>query len=509
MLGEAFCAESVAGLLDDADRHPELSHNPVTVLDVVASPEVFARHFAVCDPDPADLGLLSVLDPRVLSAAGRVDLLIALRRHSAALRAASVEGLAVMVERVTDDGLSLELGHECANAEVSTALLISPRVAAFELSHATQLATRLPGTMGLLKRGVITDAHAFVVARETVGIEAPDVLAAVETSVLARGGGQTAQLFARSVKRAVIKHNHVSVERQHRDAVAKRVVEHTPRPDGMAEIWALLPAEDAAAVMTTVRALAAHRCAGETRTADQRRADAFTRVFVDALNSPGVVPTQHGTRPTVQVTIAVTTLLGLNDLPGELDGHGPVPAAVARRIAADPTGTWRRLLTDPATGDLLDYGRTRYTPPQDLTDFVIARDQYCDFPTCAVPAKHTDLDHHTPYPTGPTNKANLRCRCRRHHRLKHQTRWQATTVTTPPPAATPPEPTPNGVPHRPHPPQPHTPTPRPRRRQLGTERPSELRPRTRRPFRRSRRNRRPGQWSPGIQWSRSRGRRMR
>lgn len=34
VLGEAFCAESVAGLLDDTDRHPEhpeLSHNPVTV----------------------------------------------------------------------------------------------------------------------------------------------------------------------------------------------------------------------------------------------------------------------------------------------------------------------------------------------------------------------------------------------------------------------------------------------------------------------------------------------
>src|SRR5579862_3823630 len=86
VLGEAFCAESVAGLLEDADPHLGLSHNPVTVLDVVASPEVFARHFAACDPDPADVGLLSALDPRALSAAGRVDLLIALRRHAAALR---------------------------------------------------------------------------------------------------------------------------------------------------------------------------------------------------------------------------------------------------------------------------------------------------------------------------------------------------------------------------------------------------------------------------------------
>jgi hypothetical protein len=44
---------------------------------------------------------------------------------------------------------------------------------------------------------------------------------------------------------------------------------------------------------------------------------------------------------------------------------------MARRIAGDPTSTWPRLDTDPF-GRLLDYGRTVYRPPQDLTDFVIA-----------------------------------------------------------------------------------------------------------------------------------------
>ncbi|HET6919954.1 MAG TPA: hypothetical protein VFI46_10890, partial [Jiangellaceae bacterium] len=44
-------------------------------------------------------------------------------------------------------------------------------------------------------------------------------------------------------------------------------------------------------------------------------------------------------------------------------------------------GTWRRLLTDPATGALLDHGTTRYTPPQDLIDHILARDGTCRFPT--------------------------------------------------------------------------------------------------------------------------------
>ncbi|SOD74241.1 uncharacterized protein DUF222 [Jatrophihabitans sp. GAS493] len=435
-LGEPFCDESIAGLLDDSAAGSVstsgslsvLHGSPTTVLDVLAAPDAFARHFAHSDPDPADLALLSILDPCSLSPAGRIDLLTALRRQSGAVTAAITEDIAVVQERLTEGVPSQEMGRECANAEISTALMISPRVAANELSRAAQLVTKLPGALDLLKRGVITERHTTVLARETIGITDRSVLAAVEKSVLPRAADQTPQLFARSVKRAVLKHNRVTAEQQHQDALAKRTVEHTPRPDGMAEIWALLPAEDAAAVMTAVRALGWHKHAEDSRTADQRRADAFSTVFVDALNTPGRVPTQHGLRPSIQVTVAVTTLMGANDLPGELDGHGPIPASVARRIAADPTGTWRRLLTEPATGELLEYGRTRYTPPQDLADFVIARDQICSFPTCNVSAKQSDLDHRVPFPQGPTNKANIDPKCRRHHCLKHQTHWQ-TTVT--------------------------------------------------------------------------------
>ena len=42
-------------------------------------------------------------------------------------------------------------------------------------------------------------------------------------------------------------------------------------------------------------------------------------------------------------------------------------------IAAD--GTLTRLVTDPLTGTLLDYGRTRYNPPDTLRQFVITRGQ--------------------------------------------------------------------------------------------------------------------------------------
>jgi hypothetical protein len=65
------------------------------------------------------------------------------------------------------------------------------------------------------------------------------------------------------------------------------------------------------------------------------------------------LPREHGLRPSVQVIVALSTLLGLDEQPGELAGSGPIPAAVARRIAADETGTRRRLLPDER-GHLVD-----------------------------------------------------------------------------------------------------------------------------------------------------------
>ena len=197
----------------------------------------------------------------------------------------------------------------------------------------------------------------------------------------------------------------------------------SPREDGMTELWALLPADGAAAVLTAIDTLASITSATDPRTADQRRADALVDLGIAALHDPHL-PKAQGMRPAIQVTVAASTLLGLDEQPGELAGHGPIPASVARRLAADPTGTWRRLLTDPATNTLLDYGHTTYRPPKDLTDHIIARDQTCTFPNCRRTAHHCDLDHRTPYDNGgTTSPQNLQALCRRHHRLKHQTRW--------------------------------------------------------------------------------------
>ncbi|HET6728394.1 MAG TPA: HNH endonuclease signature motif containing protein, partial [Jiangellaceae bacterium] len=88
-------------------------------------------------------------------------------------------------------------------------------------------------------------------------------------------------------------------------------------------------------------------------------------------------------------------------------------------------GVWRRILTDPATGAVLDVGRQRYAPPPELADHVIVRDRSCRFPTCTRPAETCDLDHTIPWERGGTTSAgNLGPLHRGHHNDKTHHRWR-------------------------------------------------------------------------------------
>ena len=156
--------------------------------------------------------------------------------------------------------------------------------------------------------------------------------------------------------------------------------------------------------------------------ADNKRADALTAILSAALSDSLETVQPHRRPLTVNVTIDLPTLLGLAQNPGQLSGYGAIPASVARELASD--ATWKRFITDPQTGNLLDYGREKYEPPQALVDFLLARDRTCRFPGCRQPATRSDIDHaHSWDSGGETNIENLGLLCRRHHRLKTHGRW--------------------------------------------------------------------------------------
>jgi hypothetical protein len=256
--------------------------------------------------------------------------------------------------------------------------------------------------------------------------------AAVQARVLGRAPGQTwAQLDA-SIRRAILAVDADGAAQRHQAAKKNRRVEVFPDEDGMATFWARMSAPDAAASFAWITRLARGMDADDPRTLDQRRADlvaaALTGKLVlrdphtDPADLVATSPVTPG-KPLITVIVPYTTLTGADDEPCELAGYGPIPAHLARDIAAD--AVWRRLLIDPTSGVLLDYGRTQYRPPAGLADFVRGRDVTCRRPGCRRPAATCELDHVIPWnPDGATSEANLCTLCAADHDLKEQPGWQ-------------------------------------------------------------------------------------
>src|SRR5665648_662644 len=247
-----------------------------------------------------------------------------------------------------------------------------------------------------------------------------------------------------------------SAAEQYEVAVAgRRVCAPKVLPDGMAGVWAVLPATDAARLDSALDSLAhGARTAGDPRTLDQLRADVLVGLTAgdvegcaaraalaasDAAGPDAAGPDGPGTRrgeafpgtarrTEIRVTVPLSTLMDLDDAPAELAGYGPITAETARALARG--GTWRRIVTDPLTGRVLDVGRTRYRPPADLAAHVQVRDTTCAGPQCSARAESCDLDHTVEYHRhgGTTSATNLGPLCKRDHMVKTDGSFHLTQV---------------------------------------------------------------------------------
>ncbi len=319
--------------------------------------------------------------------------------------------------------------REWVREEVAAVLAIAPVTAAAKLAEAKVLVHRLPLTFERLADGSMRMGHARAVIDAAAGLDDAGVVE-LEHRVADKAQQQTIGVFRQTVKRALLAIDPRRSEDEHRDALGQRRVRLFAGEDGMATIWAYLRADAAAGLWTAIDA-AAHALpadhadrSGVERSMDQKRADVLADLGVLALND--TASTWQGQRPAVQVSVALSTLLDLDEQPGELDGYGPIPASMARDIAHDPSGTWRRLLTDHG-GRLLHYGRSTYQPPAPLRDHITTQHKTCTFPGCRRRSCRGEIDHILAWNDGgPTDEENLHPPCKRHHDTKHQTSWTVT-----------------------------------------------------------------------------------
>jgi hypothetical protein len=187
---------------------------------------------------------LLAADPCVLSHDERLDLLVALDRLAGRVAARTQRVLAAVhtdpppmlpgtPDRVRDKRFVRE--------ELSCLLRLSPGVAGSRLHQAADLVSRLPGTLAGLEAGRFSYWHARALLEATSGLD-PVVAGKVEARVLARAGEQTLANFRRSVERAVLRLDPRRAEQQHSAAVANRRVVCCRERDGMAGLYAYLPA---------------------------------------------------------------------------------------------------------------------------------------------------------------------------------------------------------------------------------------------------------------------------
>ncbi len=369
-----------------------------------------------------DTGIALTPDDRRRSSA--VDHLLATHTQVCAAQEQYVRALAAVGDCAGSD--------RSLSSEVALVLRVDRDRAAEELAYAEALVQRLPRTLTALKAGTISLYKAFSVAELTAPLS--DEQAEQADEILVTRLEKTPANLRRAVQRVVENIDSEGVERRRQEREADRKVTLSHRDYGWSQLTADLPAHVASAIYQSLtNAAKALRKTDPTRTMDQLRADIFAERMLAAANGDASVKAH------VYLYVDLFTLWSLNNNPGYLPGYGHIPAEMARRIAADPSSTWTRLITDPDNGQLLSVGRTKYRPPADLADYVRVRARTCEHPGCNQPAQFVDIDHTQDWAKGgETTADDLRGYCRYHHLLRNEPGWHyeagpdgTTTITTP------------------------------------------------------------------------------
>ncbi|MFC7850884.1 DUF222 domain-containing protein [Arthrobacter sp. NPDC057388] len=411
------------------------------------------------EPDPVDPlgelatacldGLTGVAGMEARLAAVKVDLAAGYVTADAAM---AVQG------KSPQDLISQQMA---VRAEVAGALTISEGAAERLLVESGLLTTELPVTLAALQAGSISWQHARIMCDETEGLS-PEAAAAFEAHFLdpdapgaARGcfaGDLAPARFRAKARYWRERHHQDSIEKRHQHSVKDRRLEYTPDRDGMAWLSAYLPADQAAGIWNRTTAIARGlQGPTETRTLTQLRVDVFSTLLLtpnhrahgthgadgkegvpagDATTGSGLAGDVPSPAAQVLVTVPVFALLGMTDEPATLDGYGPIPPAMARRLVADGATSFFRVLTDPRDGAPLEIGRTSYRLTKPMRHWLRLRDARCSFPGCSNHSLDNDADHILAWADGGgTGVANLGQPCPKHHRLKHATAWRPVGAT--------------------------------------------------------------------------------
>jgi hypothetical protein len=373
---------------------------------------------------PRDLHVLEAIDPAdltdqlaVLAYVARVDAVSAML---AGKRLAAVVELAGVVPK------QFHLDNVHVEQELACARRISTTSAALEIERARALRQMFTGFEAALLAGEVSASHVAILVEKCRVVEDPEILARIEALVLPKAKKLPPGMFGRQLSRAITKLDPDAAGRRVK-ARKSRGVWFRAEDDGMASLTIYGPVEwvkpafdrithDGRALQLARGGARAARADDDAR-ADACRADAALARINGETHADGSV-TFDPSHADITIDVVMTEASVANGADGlALVNNEPVPASVARDYVRFAKA-WRRAVVAPVTGHLIDHGRKVYLP-NDLREYLIARDGGCIGPMCS--ARHRSklqMEHGTPFPEGSSDTTNCRIWCTTDHQLK-------------------------------------------------------------------------------------------
>nr|WP_237421905.1 HNH endonuclease signature motif containing protein [Gordonia sp. SID5947] len=365
--------------------------------------------------------------------------------------------VAVMFDRLVaaredSDGFVVDGFADCAS-RISKLRNISRHGAEVLLNESIALRDRLPEVFDCLGDGLIAPWQAKLIVSRTDLLDDRSVTPLIDASIAdllrRRRGTWSKRRLRDMVDRIIFRHDPNSVRERRKEALDARGVWTESRGDGVAEITAVMAAENVRIAAAAVAALADAACAHDGRTKPQRMSDAMFALLSGTAfecqcgrdDCQAQIP-ESGTLPPVDATIVLhvvcdeSTLAGTAANPGFMDGHGVISDEHVRDIATRGD-TAISFLVAPGTAPDAEDSFTLpahqpsdpYRPSTALATHTRLRDGYCVEPGCDTSAFAADLDHVSEYdhtdPTagGKTTSINLNAKCRSGHLLKTFGDW--------------------------------------------------------------------------------------
>ena len=278
-------------------------------------------------------------------------------------------------------------------SEIALARRDAPVKGNTHLGVAKALVHEMPYTLAALQAGVLSEYRATLIVRESacLSLDHRRQLDAEMCADMARLAGWGDNRVAGEAKRITARLDAAAVVERNNRAANARCVTTRPAPNGMVYVTFLMPLSQGIGMYAALRRAA--DVTGDGRSRGQVMTDtAYERISGRAVTTPLDL--------NLNLVLADTTLFGGDDSPGYLQGYGPVPAEVVRRLLSDAIAdenakaTLRRLYRHPDSGQLVAMESRSRIFPKGLAMFIGLRDQTCRTPYCNAPIRHHD--HATP-----------------------------------------------------------------------------------------------------------------